>query len=132
MPRSILGTEDASVHGLRCQKTRWEPACATADQTLTYLPEINYWYTADTVLLALGEQVDLSFAPEVEARLALSQRTRSENCCTVLPDVFVAGDAASSSLEQRSLKRALTGGYEAAHLIHRALCTHSAVRTAVV
>jgi glutamate synthase (NADPH/NADH) small chain len=122
MPRSILGTEDASVHGLRCQKTRRE-----AGQALTYLPEVNYWYLADTVLLALGEQVDLSFAPEVQEQLALSDRTGREHCCMVLPGVFVAGDAASSSPQQRCLQHALTDGYTAAHLIHHALCTQAAV-----
>lgn len=122
MPRSILGTEDASVHGLRCQRTRRE-----GGQALTYLPEANSWYLADVVLLALGEQVDLSFAPEIEKRLAHSERTHSGHCCMVLPGVCVAGDAASPSPQQRSLQGALAGGYAAAHLIHHAVCTPPAV-----
>lgn len=119
MPRSILGTEEANVYGLRCQKTRWGPASAT----LTYLPETSYRYRADLVLLAVGEQADLSFAPEIEEHLACSDPD-SQNCCAILPGIVVAGDAASTP-EQRSLLHALTSGYEAAHLLHRFLATRS-------
>jgi hypothetical protein len=119
---------NANVHGVRYQKTRWEPARTTAS-SLSYLPETNYWYPADTVLLATGEQTDLSLAPEVKARLAHSAAGGRNNWCAVLPGVFVAGEAARSSPDQRSLQHALSGGYEVAHLIHHFLQTDPAMKS---
>lgn len=127
MPRSILGTEDVNVHGLRCQKTCWAPPQANSERSFTSLLGTNRWYMADIVLVALGERPDLSFAPELEEWLVSQQandRRGEETCCIVRPGIFAAGDATGGAPAHRTLARALTGGYEAAHLIHQFLCTY--------
>lgn len=130
MPRSILGTEDVNVHGLRCQKTCWESRQETTERSLTYVLGTNRWYVVDIVLVALGEQPDLSFAPEIEEWLASQPADNwsdEEACWPILPGVFAAGDVVSMAPAHRTLLHALTGGYEAAHIIHHYLCTRPVV-----
>lgn len=132
MPGSLLGTEDAFVHGMRCQKTWWEgPPIShtpntTDDQQWKYFLSANRWYTVDVVLVASGEQPDLSFLSDVPLVFRQVYPWGSETTCfTTLPGVFIAGDAVSTSLSQRTLMHALTGGYKAAHAIHQYLCNQT-------
>lgn len=130
MPCSILGTEDVNVHGLRCQKTRWESAPAVAKRSFTYLLGTNRWYAVDIVLVALGERPDLSFAPEIEEQFVSGSSDNGSGekpRWTILPGIFAAGDVTSVSPAHRTLLHALTEGYEVAHTIHHYLCTHPVV-----
>ena len=127
MPRSILGTEDVNVHGLRCQKTRWASTPVGDDLSLTYLLETHRRYVIDIVLVARKEQSDLSFVPGIEDQRVFQHAndwSGKEIRFTTRPGVFTAGDVASVSPPHRTLLHALTGGYEAAHLIHQYLCAH--------
>ena len=129
MPRSLLGTEDTFVHGMRCQRTWWnvpptsQASPATNVQQWKYFLATNRWYSIDIVLLACGEQPDLSFVPDIPLVFRQVRPWGSEaTCFTTLPGVCIAGDAVSASLSQRTLLHALTGGYKAAHAMHQYLC----------
>ena len=131
MPRSILGTEDVNVHGVRCQNTLRATAEVMDRQSFTYILGTDRRYFLSTVLVAVGETTDLSCLSGVDCRFSLPQeshKSEEATCATNLPGVFVAGDAASRSPASRTLLHAFTGGYEAAHAMHVYLCSHRAAQ----
>lgn len=128
MPRSIIGTEEATVHGVRCQSTRSERTDVGNEQAFTYRWGTDRRYFLNTVLVAIGEEADLSCLSGVDLHLPFQRKgdEREEGPCTTdLPGVFVAGDIAGGP---RTLQHAFTSGYEAAHVIHRRFCAYSALQ----
>jgi formate dehydrogenase beta subunit len=122
IPRSIIGTEDVNVHGMRCQRTLMEePAGPEKGRVFTSIMGTDRWYTVDVVFVAVGECADLSFLPESNGQILFQSKqdsSREPTCLTNLPTVFVAGDMAGGP---RTLLHALTDGNVAAHTIHRQL-----------
>jgi NADPH-dependent glutamate synthase beta subunit-like oxidoreductase len=128
MPRSIIGTEEATVHGVRCQSTLRERTEARDEQTFTYCCGTDRWYFLNTVLVAVGEEADQSCLSGVDLRLPFQRNSggREEGSCTTnLPGVFVAGDIAGGP---HTLQHAFISGYEAAHVMHSQLCNHPALQ----
>jgi len=121
MPRSIIGTEDVNVHGVRCQRTLLEPAGPERSQGFTSILGTDRWYTVDVVFVAVGERADLAFLPGVDNQVIFGggwDGGREPSCLTNLPTVFMAGDVAGGP---RTLLHAFTDGNLAAHTIHRQL-----------
>lgn len=128
MPRSIIGTEDVNVHGVRCQRTCREQVAVGQEPGFSCILGTDQWYWVDVVLVAVGERADLSFLPEgTEQRFWLPAAGKDEEGSGAMrwPAVFLAGDVAG---EPRTVRHALSSGYQVAHAMHQYLCQHVPVR----
>ena len=116
-PREILGA-DRSVTGLavrRCTSVfdadrRFKPAFSDEEKVIE----------CDTVILAIGQQADLSFLPSDES-IGVSPRgilKIDDNLMTTAPGVFAGGDVAFGP---RVLVEAVANGHRAARSIHNYL-----------
>ncbi|BCL78626.1 hypothetical protein ccbrp13_10910 [Ktedonobacteria bacterium brp13] len=131
MPRSILGTEDVNVEGVRCQHTVRDPLCKTRNGPFVYIRGTDTWYSANIVVMAYGERPDLSFlATKMEqgdkrmGNLWVDEQT----CRTSLPHVFAAGEMVGGP---RTILAAIAQGAKTACAMHSYFQTGSPLPTAV-
>ncbi len=80
--------------------------------------EQTRFVTADMVILALGQETDLSFFPELVVRPGGTMKTDPATLATAVPGVFAGGDAVSGP---SSVVEAIASGKKAAVSIDRYL-----------
>ena len=119
-PRSFIGTEEATLHAVRCYQTYVTSLNEQATPTyksIHRIPGTSIVIPADMVLIAVGENPDFSFLP---AESVKEQCWSSENACnmeaqaTEIPGLFVAGGVLYGP---GTIAQALQQGEKAAHMI---------------
>src|SRR6266702_3221236 len=117
-PRSILGTEERTVQGIRCQRMDLSEPDEKGRRKPVPLPGSEFDLPVDIVLVAIGEAPDPSFLPEGTSvgvtpwgGLLINPQTLA----TGAPGVFAAGDV---TYGPKSIIHAAAHGRKAAQSIH--------------
>ncbi len=117
-PRLILGTEEATVHGLVCQRMRSGEPDEKGRRRPIVIAGSDFVLPVDTILVAIGEAPDPSFLPQGTSvgvspwgGLLINPVTLA----TGAPGVFAAGDV---TYGPKSIIHAAAHGRKAAQSIH--------------
>jgi NADPH-dependent glutamate synthase beta subunit-like oxidoreductase/NAD-dependent dihydropyrimidine dehydrogenase PreA subunit len=117
-PLQILGTEEATVHGIACQRMQLGEPDARGRRRPVRIPGSTFTLSADIVLVAIGEAPDPSFLPsgtsiEIAAWGGLLINTAT--LATGAPGTFAAGDV---TYGPKTVIHAAAHGRKAAQSIH--------------
>jgi len=124
-PKSILGTEEGNVHGIRCQRMKLGAPDEKGRRRPLPIPGSEFDLTVDKILVAIGEAPDPSFLPEgtsVEVTAWGGLLINKETLATGAPGVFAAGDV---TYGPKSIIHAAAHGRRAAQSIHAYLSKRS-------
>jgi NADPH-dependent glutamate synthase beta subunit-like oxidoreductase len=117
-PVSILGTEEGTVSGIRCQRMQLGEPDARGKRSPQPVLGSNFDIRVDKVLVAIGEAPDPSFLPagtSVEVSAWGGLLINQETLATGAPGVFAAGDV---TYGPKTVIHAAAHGRRAAQSIH--------------
>ena len=117
-PVGLLGTEDASVYGVRCQRMMLGEPDERGRRRPVPVPGAIFEMRADVVLVAIGEAPDPSFLPRgtsIEVAPWGGLLVHKETLTTGAPGVFAAGDV---TYGPKTIIHAAAHGRRAARSIH--------------
>jgi NADPH-dependent glutamate synthase beta subunit-like oxidoreductase len=120
-PVGLLGTEEASVYGVRCQRMRLGEPGEQGRRRPVRIPGETFELRADVVLVAIGEAPDPSFLPRgtsVEVAPWGGLLVNKETLSTGAVGVFAAGDV---TYGPKTIIHAAAHGRRAARSIHASL-----------
>ena len=118
IPQAILGTEDATVHGIRCQRMSLGEPDDKGRRRPVPIPGSQFELPADVVLVAIGEAPDPSFLPagtSVQVAAWGGLLINQETLATGAAGIFAAGDV---TYGPRTIIHAAAHGRKAARSIH--------------
>jgi len=116
IPCKILGEEDC-VSGVECLSLRSMAFDEEGKLHFEAVEGSEYLLPADTVILAIGQEPDLSFLPD-DIRVDRGMISIDEDGATSRPQYFAGGDAA---IPEKRVAWAIGSGRRAAEAIHRQL-----------
>jgi NADPH-dependent glutamate synthase beta subunit-like oxidoreductase/Fe-S-cluster-containing hydrogenase component 2 len=117
-PKSILGTEERNVQGLRCQRMKLGAPDEKGRRRPLPIPGSEFDLTVDKILVAIGEAPDPSFLPEgtsVQVAPWGGLLINKETLATGAHGIFAAGDV---TYGPKSIIHAAAHGRKAARSIH--------------
>ncbi len=117
-PTHIIGTEEFTVHGIRCQRMKLDQPDAKGRRRPVPIPGDTFELLADIVIVAIGEAPDPSFLPKgtsVEVTAWGGLLINKETMATGAPGVFAAGDV---TYGPKTIIHAAAHGRQAARSIH--------------
>jgi NADPH-dependent glutamate synthase beta subunit-like oxidoreductase len=118
MPRKLLG-KDGRVTGIECIKTKPSQYDRNGRFLLVPINGTEFKIEADTVIVAIGQQADLSFLPEkIEVGRGNIIVTDPFTMTTSMKGVFAGGDVVSGPA---SVLEAIYAGWKVANSIDRYL-----------
>src|SRR5206468_1376259 len=94
-PKAILGTEERTVQGIRCQRMKLGEPDERGRRRPIGISGSDFDLTVDTVLIAIGEAPDPSFLPagtSVQVAPWGGLLIHKESLATGAPGIFAAGD----------------------------------------
>ncbi len=124
-PQSILGTEEATVRGIVCQRMQLGEPDEKGRRRPVTIPGSSFTLEADIILVAIGEAPDLSFLPSgtsIEIAAWGGLLINKETLSTGMPGVFAAGDV---TYGPKTIIQAAAHGRKAAQSMHAYLRKHS-------
>ena len=117
-PKSILGTEEGNVQGIRCQRMKLDAPDEKGRRRPVPIPGSEFDLTVDKVLVAIGEAPDPSFLPEgtsVQVAPWGGLLIHGESLSTGAQGIFAAGDV---TYGPKTIIHAAAHGRKAARSIH--------------
>lgn len=117
-PQAILGTEEGTVQGIRCERMVLGEPDAQGRRKPNPVPGSSFDLPVDFVLVAIGEAPDPSFLPEgtsVQIAAWGGLLINQETLATGAPGIFAAGDV---TYGPKSIIHAAAHGRKAAKSIH--------------
>ncbi len=121
-PTSILGTEEANVQGLRCQRMQLGAPDEQGRRRPLPIAGSQFDLTVDKILVAIGEAPDPSFLPagtSVQVAPWGGLLIHKESLATGAHGIFAAGDV---TYGPKTIIHAAAHGRQAARSIHAFLC----------
>jgi len=121
-PTSILGTEEANVQGLRCQRMQLGAPDQQGRRRPLPIAGSEFDLTVDRILVAIGEAPDPSFLPagtSVQVAPWGGLLINKESLATGARGIFAAGDV---TYGPKTIIHAAAHGRQAARSIHAFLC----------
>ncbi len=121
-PTSILGTEEANVQGLRCQRMQLGAPDQQGRRRPLPIAGSEFDLTVDRILVAIGEAPDPSFLPagtSVQVAPWGGLLIHKESLATGAQGIFAAGDV---TYGPKTIIHAAAHGRQAARSIHAFLC----------
>ena len=118
VPRLLLGTEEASVQGIICQRAQLSTPDEKGRRRPVVIPGSDFELSVETVLVAIGEAPDPSFLPEGSSIGVATWGGLLINPATLAtgaPGVFAAGDV---TYGPKTVIHAAAHGRKAAQSIH--------------
>ncbi|HLZ59083.1 MAG TPA: FAD-dependent oxidoreductase [Ktedonosporobacter sp.] len=118
VPQAIIGTEEATVHSIRCQRMKLGEPDDKGRRRPVPVPDSHFELLADVVLVAIGEAPDPSFLPagtSVQIAAWGGLLINQETLATGAPGIFAAGDV---TYGPRTIIHAAAHGRQAARSIH--------------
>jgi len=117
-PKSILGTEEGNVHGIRCQRMKLDASDEKGRRRPLPIAGSEFDLTVDRILVAIGEAPDPSFLPEgtsVQVAPWGGLLIHKESLATGAQGIFAAGDV---TYGPKTIIHAAAHGRQAARSIH--------------
>jgi NADPH-dependent glutamate synthase beta subunit-like oxidoreductase/NAD-dependent dihydropyrimidine dehydrogenase PreA subunit len=117
-PQSLLGTEEATVQAVRCQRMTLGEPDEKGRRRPVSIDDSTFDLAADVVLVAVGEAPDPSFLPDgtsIELAPWGGVLINKETLATGAPGVFAAGDV---TYGPKTIIHAAAHGRQAARSIH--------------
>jgi NADPH-dependent glutamate synthase beta subunit-like oxidoreductase len=117
-PREILGTEEATVQGIVCQRMQLGEPDAKGRRRPVRIPGSTFTLSANIVLVAIGEAPDPSFLPSgtsIEIAAWGGLLINTETLATGAPGIFAAGDV---TYGPKTIIHAAAHGRKAAQSMH--------------
>lgn len=124
-PKAILGTEEGTVQGIRCQRMRLGEPDGKGRRHPIRIPGSEFDISIAVVLVAIGEAPDPSFLPKgtsVEVAAWGGLLINKESLETGSPGIFAAGDV---TYGPKTIIHAAAHGRKAARAIHAYLSKHA-------
>jgi NADH-quinone oxidoreductase subunit F len=124
-PQRILGTEEATVQGIVCQRMKLGEPDEKGRRRPEPIPDSTFTLETDSILVAIGEAPDPSFLPpgtSIEIAAWGGLLINKETLATGMPGVFAAGDV---TYGPKTIIHAAAHGRKAAQSIHAYLRKHS-------
>ncbi len=117
-PKAILGTEERTVQGIRCQRMKLGEPDGKGRRHPVRIVGSEFDLSVDVVLVAIGEAPDPSFLPtgtSVQVAAWGGLLINKESLATGAPGVFAAGDV---TYGPKTIIHAAAHGRKAARAIH--------------
>ncbi|MBA2678879.1 MAG: FAD-dependent oxidoreductase, partial [Ktedonobacteraceae bacterium] len=117
-PQSILGTEEATVRSIVCQRMQLGELDEKGRRRSVKIPGESFTLEANIILVAIGEAPDPSFLPRgtsIEIAAWGGLLINKETLSTGVPGVFAAGDV---TYGPKTIIQAAAHGRKAAQSIH--------------